>query len=212
MTPPDNSVRKAAWILVAVIAVEGFWVVLTLVGNPLGFLNYLGFAPGRGGPLTGWMLAAVVTALYVWAATAIPAIREHLIRPTALKLIAIAAAVMAAVLEEVIFRRWIMDYLDRQATGAMLQVLASGAAFGLAHAFWGFLGRSFAAALQAMIATGVLGAMLGVVYLMSDRSLAPCIVAHFVVTALIEPGLVLAAVRGQLGVRPGNRVTVDAAD
>jgi hypothetical protein len=45
----------------------------------------------------------------------------------------------------------------------------------------------------------LLGLALGAVYLASDRSLAPCIVAHFVITALIEPGLVLAAVRDQLG-------------
>jgi membrane protease YdiL (CAAX protease family) len=125
-----------------------------------------------------------------------------LVSPHALKLLAVLAAVAAAVLEEVIFRRWIMDYLDRNSTGVALQVVVSGVAFGLAHGFWGFFGRSFAAALQAVIASGVLGAMLGVVYIMSDRSLAPCIVAHFIITALIESGLVLAAFRGQLGVSP----------
>ena len=87
-----------------------------------------------------------------------------------------------------------------------MQVLVSGAAFGLVHAMWAFFGGSFSAGLQAMAATAVLGAALGAVYLASGRSLAPCIVAHFVITVLIEPGLVLAAVRGQLGRRtlPGK--------
>jgi hypothetical protein len=38
-----------------------------------------------------------------------------------------------------------------------------------------------------------------VVYIVGGRSLAPCIVAHFVISALIEPGLVLAALKDRLG-------------
>jgi hypothetical protein len=82
-----------------------------------------------------------------------------------------------------------------------LQVMASGAAFGLGHAMWGLLGRSFDAALHAMVSTGILGVALGVVYLAADRSLAPCIVAHFIMTALTEPGLMVGGLRGQLGLR-----------
>ena len=37
------------------------------------------------------------------------------------------------------------------------------------------------------------------VYIMSGRSLAPCIATHFLINALLEPGLVLAAVSGQMG-------------
>jgi membrane protease YdiL (CAAX protease family) len=194
-----SSERKALWIIVTVILGEGFPVVISTIPDPSRFIGYLGFAQGAAGPWQAWLAGAVVAIAYVWSTTAIPAVREELFRPGFLKAIAVVAAVMAAVLEEVIFRKWIMDDFEVRGYGPIVQVLVSGAAFGLVHAMWGFFGGSFAAALQAMAATAVLGLALGAVYLVSDRSLAPCIVAHFVITALIEPGLVLAAVRGQLG-------------
>jgi uncharacterized protein len=60
------------------------------------------------------------------------------------------------------------------------------------------MGRSVDAAAAAMLATRFLGLMLGIVYLLSGRSLAPCIFAHFSVNLAIEPGLVLAATRGEM--------------
>lgn len=38
------------------------------------------------------------------------------------------------------------------------------------------------------------------VYLLADRSLAPCVVAHFLISALIEPGLMHAAVQDKIGI------------
>ena len=49
-----------------------------------------------------------------------------------------------------------------------------------------------------MIATGTLGAALGVVYVVGDRSLAPVIISHFIVTATIQPGIMFAAFSGQM--------------
>ena len=83
-----------------------------------------------------------------------------------------------------------MDALNNSGYGPIVQVLASGLAFGIAHLIWGI--KNFKAGLNAMVSTSALGAALAVVYLVGDRSLAPCVVAHIVVTALIEPGLVLA--------------------
>jgi hypothetical protein len=42
-----------------------------------------------------------------------------------------------------------------------------------------------------------MGVGLALVYLAADRNLAPCIVAHFIITGAIEPGLMIAAVTGQ---------------
>jgi membrane protease YdiL (CAAX protease family) len=94
-----------------------------------------------------------------------------------------------------------MDYLDRRGMGMPLQVLASGLAFGLAHSTWGLLARSVNAAFHSVVGTGILGIALGVVYLVADRNLAPCIVAHFFITALTEPGLMIGGLRGELGFR-----------
>jgi hypothetical protein len=185
---------------VAVIVGEGFPVVISFFPDPGRFLAYAGFVEGAGGPWHAWALGAVVAAIYVWSAASIPDVREHLLRPGMLKAVAVLAAVMAAVLEEVIFRRWVMDFLEREGVGSLMQVLVSGAAFGVGHVVWGFLGGS-RAAVRAMVSTGILGAALAIVYLAAGRSLAPCIAAHFVITALIEPGLVIAALRGQMAAR-----------
>lgn len=64
-----------------------------------------------------------------------------------------------------------------------LQVVASAVAFGLVHALWGF--KSFAAGVNAVLSTTLLGAALAIVYVVGERSLAPCVVAHILITALI---------------------------
>jgi hypothetical protein len=98
-----------------------------------------------------------------------------------------------------------MDWIADQSHGAAAQVLVSGLAFGAAHGVWGLFGRSVRAAAGAAVATGVLGAGLAIVYIASGRSLAPCVAAHFLINALVEPGLVLAAARGEMTRRPDRR-------
>jgi hypothetical protein len=49
-----------------------------------------------------------------------------------------------------------------------------------------------------VVATTLLGLGLAVVYLLGGRNLAPCIASHFLVTALIEPGLLIAAFSGRM--------------
>ena len=142
----------------------------------------------------------VVTA-FVWFAARLPSVRETMFRPSWLKALALAVAVAAGILEEVVFRKLLMDRLAHLGHGAAAQVLISGIAFGVTHGVWGLFGRSARAAIGATAATGVLGVALAAVYLASGRSLAPCVIAHFLIDTLIEPGLVLAASRGEMGRR-----------
>jgi membrane protease YdiL (CAAX protease family) len=172
---------------------------LNLYVNGTRFFSYLGFAPHIGGTPLGWLLAFVVTGLYVAAAVRLPSVRENLFRISWLKLLGIAVAISAGILEEVVFRRWIMNYMqDRHHAGIVVQIIISGLAFGLAHGVWGLMGKSLRAAIGATIATGILGIGLAIVFVASGRNLAPCIVAHFLINLLIEPGLVLAATRGEM--------------
>jgi uncharacterized protein len=191
--------RKSAIILGLIAAIEGAWVLLNLYVNGTRFFSYLGFAPHIGGTPLGWLLAFVVTGLYVAAAVRLPSVRENLFRISWLKLLGIAVAISAGILEEVVFRRWIMNYMqDRHHAGIVVQIIISGLAFGLAHGVWGLMGKSLRAAIGATIATGILGIGLAIVFVASGRNLAPCIVAHFLINLLIEPGLVLAATRGEM--------------
>jgi membrane protease YdiL (CAAX protease family) len=191
--------RKSAIILALIAAVEGAWVLLNFYVNGTRFFQYLGFSPHVGGTTLGWLLAFVVTTFYVAAAARLPSVRENLFRISWLKLLGIAVAISAGILEEVMFRRWLMNWLqDRHHVGVVAQIIASGLAFGLLHGVWGLMGKSVRATLGATIATGILGIGLAIVFVASGRNLAPCIVAHFLINLLIEPGLVLAATRGEM--------------
>ena len=191
--------RKSGIILGIITALEGGWVLMNLQVSGWRFIRYLGFAPGMAGNLAGWIAAFLATVIFVALALRLPSVRENLFRPSFLKLLAIALAIASGILEEVMFRRWTMNWLMEHGYGAIVQVLGAGLLFGAIHGIWGLMGKSFRAALGATIATGFLGMMLAVVFLLAGRSLAPCIVAHFLINLLIEPGLVLAATRGEMG-------------
>jgi uncharacterized protein len=193
--------RKSAIILVIITAVEGGWVVMNLQIGGWRFVRYLGFGPGLAGNPAGWIGAFFATVIFVLFALRLRSVRENLFRPSLLKLLAIFLAIASGILEEVVFRRWTMNWLMAHGHGAFVQVLGAGLLFGAIHGIWGLMGKSFRAALGATVATGFLGVILGIVFLLAGRSLAPCIAAHFAINLLIEPGLVLAATRGEMGSR-----------
>ena len=191
--------RKALYILVGIAVTEGAWVLVNAVTNPSAFTVYLGFSTGRLGAPLGWVFAAVVTALFAAFASRLPSVRNTMFVFSGLKLIALVVAVAAGILEEVVFRKMLMNWIASLGYGDLPQVLASGVAFGAVHGVWGLFGRSLRAAAGATVATGALGAGLAIVYIAAGRSVAPCIAAHFFINALVEPGLVLAATRGEMG-------------
>ena len=190
--------RKSGWILFGIAVGEGTWVAMNWLHSGERFTRYLGFASGLTGTWLGWLAGALVAIAFVRSSLRFPSVRQNLFRPSGLKLLGLAVAFTAGILEEVMFRKWIMDDLLGHGFGSTVQVMAAGVAFGLLHGVWGLFGRSVRAARGATIATGALGAALAIVYLVAGRSLAPCIVTHFAINALIEPGLVLAACRGEI--------------
>jgi CAAX protease family protein len=197
-----SETRKAALILAAIAIVEGTWVLVNLLVNPRGFLRYVGFLNESSEPL-GWVLSILVFVGFTAFARRLPSVRTTFLALSGLKLLALAVAIAAGLCEEAIFRKLLMDTLARHEFSILLQVVASALAFGLMHGIWGAFRGSLAAAVGATLATGALGLALALVYIASHRLLAPCIVAHFLINALAEPGLVLAAVRGEMGARRG---------
>jgi PhnB protein len=200
----DTGVRKAAWILGAIAALEGGWVVMNLHALGWRFIWYLGFVPGRAGTAIGWIAALITIAIFVALALRLPSVRANLFRFSFLKVLALLVAVSAGILEEVMFRRWTMNFLQEHGYGLALQVLGSSLIFGLLHGVWGLFGGNLRAAAGAIVATGLLGIMLALVFIAAGRSLAPCVTAHFFINALIEPGIMLAAVRGEMSRRTGS--------
>ena len=185
-------------ILLALSVIQASILAIMFSGNPSRIPEYLGFAAGMHGTWLAWALAAVTTVAYVWSASSLSDVKYYLFRPDRLKLIAVLVAVMAGIIEEVVFRKLVMDALQARGFGSAVQVAASALSFGIGHLVWGV--KSLAAGINAVLWTTILGAALAVVYIVGERSLAPCVVAHCLITGLIEPGLILAAVSGRIGI------------
>lgn len=191
---------KAGAILGGIFLFEGFFVGMSSYGRSYRFFTWLGFLPGtRTAPLVGWFCAVVVTVVFVLLSARFPSVRENMFRLSWLKLLSLGVAFVAGILEEIAFRQLLMDSARHHGANAAVQVLLSAIAFGAIHGVWTLFRGSWRAGIGAMLATGILGGALALVYLASVRSLAPCVTAHFFINVFAEPGLVLAAVRGEMG-------------
>jgi hypothetical protein len=184
-------------ILIFMIFLWGSFVVVSFFSDPMGFISYLGLANSNSGTALSWVLALLIVILYCYSAAKISEVKYYMFRIDRLKVVAIFAAVFAGIMEEVIYRKWIMDYLNSHDFSILWQVILSGFAFGIIHFMWGI--KNIKAGINAFISTSLLGIALAIVYAVSERSLAPCIVAHSIITALIEPGLLIAAKKDKLG-------------
>ena len=170
------------------------------------FLHPLGFESGLTGTPASWVLALLVAAAcIVFTIKNFPLVAQTWREISFLKGLSLWAALGAAVVEEAFFRRIVMDGVMQEGGSVLFQVIASALIFGIAHALWGLIQGSVHVALTAMVATSVIGVALAVVYVVGGRSLAPCIAAHFLIDAVIQPGLVLSAVSGNWGRRPVAR-------
>jgi hypothetical protein len=201
-----RAVRIAWSFLVGVTAIEGgalFWIIEPALGDPQRLEHYF-FMP-RSNPVA-WGVSFLTAALYTaYAARRSPLIGEFIFSPLkwspyfGLRFVALAESFVTGVFEEVFFRRFVMDWALQQGTSAGVQIALSAIVFGLAHGCWGFFTGNFRAGAAASIATGVLGASLGIVYIVGGRSLLPCIAAHIAINLLMEPWLILAAASGSWG-------------
>jgi uncharacterized protein len=209
MSSPHDT-RKAAAIIGAIFVTEGILVALSTYKHPIDFITKMGFLPGPHTPSSlGCYLAILVTIGFVALSARFPSVRANLLRPSWLKLLALGLALVSGIFEECVFREMLMDAARNHGANALLQVLLSAIAFGLAHGIWALFRGSWRAGIGAIVATGILGAALAVVYLASGRSVAPCVAAHCLMNVLIEPGLVLAAVRGEMGRQAGSLSVVE---
>ena len=193
MQSADNQTLK---IISTIILVQGGILLYWLVTTP-DFFDALGFTSLSNIGFYAWGVAALVVISYVWGAASISNVRQHMFKFNKLKYMALVGALISGVFEEILFRKMLMDYLQVEGVSDFLQIIISGLAFGIAHLVWG--GKALSAAINATFYTFFLGSGLALIYIMSDRNLALCIIAHTIVTGLIEPGLIKSAVLGKLG-------------
>jgi len=200
---------KIVWsFLIGVTAAEG--AALAWVFWPAGnwLLSAVHYAATPTGTPLAWCLSACVASAYIaHAARRSPVIRRYAFRPRSwgpfagVRLLAVVMAVVTGFFEEVMFRRAGMDLAMRHGYGSALQILFSAVAFGLVHAVWGLFGGHVRAAASAMLATGTLGGLLAIVYIIGDRSVAPCVAAHILINVTLEPWLILTSASASWGKR-----------
>jgi len=184
-------------------------LAMSLFWHPIPLFQNLGFERGTIAPPVVWILAMITAIAYVlYTMKAIPFVASMQREISLFKLLGVLSAVVGGIVEEVFFRRWIMDMLMSGGFNPILQVIISGIAFGLAHTSWTLLAKSdFKVTLPAIISTSTLGIFLAIIYLAGGRNLEPCIFAHVLINTVIEPWLMLSAISGKwhtLKVSPAN--------
>lgn len=193
MQPADNQTLK---IISSIILIQGGILLYWLITSE-NFWGSIGFSTLSNIGVYAWGVAALVVITYVWGAASISNVRQHMFQFNKLKCLALLGALISGVFEEILFRKLLMDYLNDEGFSNLTQIVISGIAFGVAHLVWG--GKALSAAINATFYTFFLGSGLAVIYILSDRNLALCIIAHTIVTGLIEPGLIKSAVLDKLG-------------
>lgn len=174
-------------------------LVLWLIRDPAWFVtDLLGVNQTAASIPWAWVLAAVIVVAYVaYTFWAVPFIKEHAASFTGLKLLAIPLALVTGTLEELLFRKFLMDWLDGLGAAGVLQVLAAAVAFGVAHSLWVLFSRDARIIVPVVTATTALGTALGATYLLADRNVLPVIAAHIAINLVIEPWLLLSSINGR---------------
>jgi uncharacterized protein len=188
MTQLDRSTALRAAIVVCVIAaIEGGFILV----YPNAWLSSA-FRQWANVGFGAWIGAAVVTVGYVfYSIRALPTIAALLGRMSPYKLLALVIAIPSSIVEEVFFRKSLMNLLAAHHQSVVVQILVSGVAFGVVHSFWGIRG-GMSAVFGAVRSTTLLGLALAVVFVMAGRIVFPCVVAHFAINLVLEPWLLYA--------------------
>jgi hypothetical protein len=180
---------RAAVVLCVVGAIEGG----VILAYPGAWLSAAFRHAGNVG-FVAWIAAAIVTAGYIlYSVRGLPTVAALLGSLSPYKLFALVIAIPSAILEEVFFRFSLMDLLAAHHQHVIVQILASGIAFGIAHAFWGIRG-GMSAVYGAVRSTTMLGVALAVVFVVGGRVVFPCVMAHFTINLVLEPWLLYAYV------------------
>ncbi len=192
----ETATRKTLFIMLGIMVAEAIPMVLTISWSAPGLWQRLyGFNTSL---WPAWLSAAAVAIAYsAYAGKALPLIAQRFFDLHWLKLLAIPFAIISGTMEELWFRKQLMDAAANQGFGMAMQIVLSAALFGFVHAIWGIFARKWRVAVASMVATSVLGGTLAVVYQLAARNIAPCIWAHGIINLAIEPWLLFAAVSGR---------------
>lgn len=190
--------RKTALILGMTSLFMFSPLAMSLFWRPIPLFQNLGFERDSIAPPLVWILATIIAIAYIfYTMKVIPLIFTKQRELSLFKLLGIFSAVVGGIVEEVFFRRWLMDMLMSRSVPPIIQIVISGVAFGLAHTIWILARGDIKFTLPAILSTTVLGILLAITYLVGGRNLGPCIYAHVLINIIIEPWLMLSSVSGK---------------
>ena len=126
------------------------------------------------------VLSLGVALLYSWYTLRIPAVKENIAEISFFKLWGAFVGVLAALMEEIVFRGYVMARLQQVKISPLVQVLLTSVAFSLLHLGFGFIG---------ILCTLVVGIALGGLYLIGQRNLLGPVLCHCTINAIVEPWL-----------------------
>jgi uncharacterized protein len=193
-----NDRKKTGWILIAASLLMFSPLAMVLLGCHIPLFQNLGFGTRSLAPTAAWIPAVIAAVAYVvYTFRAIPFVRSMQREISLFKLMGVGSAIIGGIVEEAVFRRWLMDTLMHGGSGPVIQIMLSGVVFGLAHGSWLLAKGRFKFALPAILSTSVLGAFLAGIYILGGRNLGPCIFAHAAINTVVEPWLMLAAISGK---------------
>jgi len=190
--------RKTALILSMTSLFMFSPLAMSILWRPIPLFQNLGFDRGSIAHPLAWIIATITAIAYIlYTMKVIPLVFAKQKEISLFKLLGILSALVGGIVEEVFFRRWLMDMLMSRGVSPVLQVIISGVAFGLAHTIWILAKGDFKFTLPAILSTSGLGILLAFNYLVGGRNLGPCIYAHILINTIIEPWLMLSSVSGK---------------
>jgi membrane protease YdiL (CAAX protease family) len=193
MTEKSNR-RKTALIIFSMSLFMFSPILMHLIGYKIPMFENLGLSIGTFAPVTAWIVALILTISYVTYTFKVVPFVYQMHREISLFKIVGLMTIVGGIIEEVVFRRWLMDLLMKLGYGDIIQIIVSGLSFGLIHISWGLFSKEKRFLKGAFIATMFLGFGLAIVYLVGNRNIGPCIISHSIINMIIEPWLMLAAI------------------
>ncbi|MBD3108172.1 CPBP family intramembrane metalloprotease [Bacillus sp. AGMB 02131] len=190
---------KTGWILASISITLTASILFWYFGNPDSFVEKrIGYTPDVFSNMMVWLFTFFIIVGYVaYTAYAVPFVKENLFRFSWLKVLGIWVAITTGIMEEIVFRQMLMDWMMSLELTVVWQIIGSAVAFGLAHGTWVLLRGELKIALPVILSTTVLGGLLAILYIVSGRSTFAPIIAHVLINVAIEPWLMLSAVSGK---------------
>lgn len=193
------------FIIMPVILMPRFGVQLEMRGRTLlglggtliaelvlfGFLLRWLKGQGRGLKDIGWnrsttfpaVILGVVFALgYAAYTLSNPLIGSNATEISLFKLAGVVVGVIGAIVEECVFRGYVISELERIKVSTFTQILMSGISFGIIHIGFDLIG---------ILLTFIMGIVMATAYVIGKRSLTPSIISHSIINIVIEPWLLL---------------------